>query len=199
MCLRVYMTKTKHHDLVKQVGDEWAFGLTFPDHSPSLEGARTGMKQGRNLEGRSWCRGHGGVLLIGVLIRVSIPAQTSWPRSKLGRKGCIQLTLPHGCSSPKKVRTGTQAGQEAGADAEAMEGCYWLPYSACSLIEPKTTSPGMAPPTMGWVLLPWSLVDKMPYSWISWRHFLNWGSFLCDNFSLCQDQPVQPSSFTCLT
>ena len=26
----------------------------------------------------------------------------------------------------KEVRTGTQAGQEAGADAEAMEGCYWL-------------------------------------------------------------------------
>jgi hypothetical protein len=25
-----------------------------------------------------------------------------------------------------KVRTGTQAGQEAGADAEAMKGCYWL-------------------------------------------------------------------------
>jgi hypothetical protein len=26
----------------------------------------------------------------------------------------------------KEVRTGTQAGQEAGADAEAMEGCYIL-------------------------------------------------------------------------
>ena len=26
----------------------------------------------------------------------------------------------------KEVRTGTQAGQEAGADAEAMEECYWL-------------------------------------------------------------------------
>ena len=48
-------------------------------------------------------------------------------RSKLGRKGFIQLTLPHCCSSPKEVRTGTQAGQEAGADAEAMEGCYLLP------------------------------------------------------------------------
>jgi hypothetical protein len=47
-------------------------------------------------------------------------------RSKLGRKGLIQLTLPHCCSSPKEVRTGTQAGQEAGADAEAMEGCYLL-------------------------------------------------------------------------
>jgi hypothetical protein len=35
----------------------------------------------------------------------------------------------------------------------------------------------------------------MPYSWISWRHFLNGCSFLCDNFSLCQvdtqNQPVQ--------
>jgi len=47
----------------------------------------------------------------------------------LGRKGFIQLTLPHCCSSPKEVRTGTQAGQKAGADAEAMEGCFLL---ACS-------------------------------------------------------------------
>ena len=33
------------------------------------------------------------------------------------------------CSSPKEVRTGTQAGQKAGADAEAMEGCSLLAYS----------------------------------------------------------------------
>jgi len=57
---------------------------------------------------------------------VSIPAQTSQPRSKMGRKGFIQLTLPHCCSSPKEVRTGTHAGQEVGADAEAMEGCFLL-------------------------------------------------------------------------
>ena len=67
-----------------------------------------------------------------VLFRVTDPAQTSWPRSNLGRKCFIQLTLPHSCSSLKEVSTGTQAGQEAGADAEAMEGysllaCYpWL-------------------------------------------------------------------------
>jgi hypothetical protein len=30
------------------------------------------------------------------------------------------------CSSSKEVRTGTQAGQKAGADAEAMEGCFLL-------------------------------------------------------------------------
>jgi hypothetical protein len=28
----------------------------------------------------------------------------------------------------KEVRTGTQAGQEAGADAEAMKGCYLLAF-----------------------------------------------------------------------
>jgi hypothetical protein len=61
-----------------------------------------------------------------VLVRVSIPAQTSWPRSKLGRKGFIRLTIPYCCSSPKEVRTGTRAGQKAGADAEGMEGCSLL-------------------------------------------------------------------------
>jgi hypothetical protein len=53
-------------------------------------------------------------------------AETSQPRNKLGRKGFIQLTFPNCCSSPKEVTTGTQASQEAGADAEAMEGCYLL-------------------------------------------------------------------------
>jgi hypothetical protein len=55
----------------------------------------------------------------------------------------------------KEVRTGTQAGQEAGAAAEAMKddtsclvspGLFPLACSACFLIEPKITSPGMAPP-----------------------------------------------------
>jgi hypothetical protein len=52
----------------------------------------------------------------------------------------------------KEVRTGTQAGQEAGADAEAMEGCSLLacfPWLAQPAKEPKTTSPEMAPPTRG--------------------------------------------------
>jgi hypothetical protein len=57
-------------------------------------------------------------------------------KKHLGRKGFIRLTLPHCCSSPKDVRTGTQVGQEAGADAEAMEGCsllaclHWLAQPA---------------------------------------------------------------------
>jgi hypothetical protein len=56
-----------------------------------------------------------------------------------------------------------------------------LACSACSLIEPKTTSPEMVLPTGAFP--PWSLIEKMPYNWISWRHFLNWSSFSCDNSS----------------
>jgi hypothetical protein len=41
---------------------------------------------------------------------------------------------------------------------------------------------------------PWSLIEKMPYSWISWRHFPNWSSFLCDNSSLCQVDTKLPST-----
>ncbi|MCV4599774.1 hypothetical protein OFC63_27440, partial [Escherichia coli] len=50
--------------------------------------------------------------------------------------------LPHCCSLPKELRTGTQEGQEAGADAEAMV------CSACFLIEPRTVSLRMALPTL---------------------------------------------------
>ena len=43
---------------------------------------------------------------------------------------------------------------------------------------------------------PWSLIEKMPYSWISWRHFPNWSSFLCDNSSLCQVDTKLASTMT---
>ena len=71
-----------------------------------------------------------------------------------------------------------------------MEGCCLLACSACCVIERRTTSPGMAPPTMGWALPYQSLIKEIPYrlaySPILWRHFLNWGFLLSDDFSLCQ-------------
>jgi hypothetical protein len=56
-----------------------------------------------------------------ILVRVSIPGQNMMTKRQLGE---ATLPLPHCCSSSKEVRAGAQAGQEAGADAEAMEGCY---------------------------------------------------------------------------
>jgi hypothetical protein len=53
---------------------------------------------------------------------------------------------------------------------------YWLAPQGF-LIEPRTTSPGMAPPTMGGALSHQSPIMKMPYrlaySQILRRHFLD--------------------------
>jgi hypothetical protein len=88
---------------------------------------------------------------------------------------------------------------EAGADAEAMEGCCLLACSSWFLIENKTTSPLWVVPSLGWALPSWSLIEKMPYSWISWRHFLKGGSFLWDNSSLYQvDTQTQPVLNLCI-
>jgi hypothetical protein len=133
---------------------------------------------------------------VSVLVRVSIPAQTSGPRSKLKRKGLIQLTPPHCCSSPKEVRT------RLGTWRQELMQRPWRDVTYClaspgllSLLSYKTqdyqTRDGT---THNDFSHPLSLIVKMPYSWISWRHFLKGGSFLCDNSSLCQvdtqNQPV---------
>jgi hypothetical protein len=39
---------------------------------------------------------------------------------------------------------------------------------------------------MRWALPCQSLIKKMTYSLILWRHFLSWGSLLSDNSSFCQ-------------
>ena len=83
---------------------------------------------------------------------VSIPAQTSWPWSKLGKKGFIQLTLStlllitKGCQGWNSRRSGNRNGCR-GHGGMLLTGLLPLACSACSLIEPKTTSPGMVPPT----------------------------------------------------
>jgi hypothetical protein len=109
-------------------------------------------------------------------------------KSKFRMKGFICLTFPYCCSLVKELGAGTQAGQGPG-------GRSWcgghgrvlltvLLLMACSAyfhIDPRTTSPGMAPPTMHWALPHQSLIKKnasrLAYSPIWWRHFLNWSKF----------------------
>ena len=91
----------------------------------------------------------------------------------------------------KEVRTATEQELIQWPWSDVLTGLLPLACSACSLIEPKTTSPEMVGPTRG--LPPWSLIEKMPHSWISQRHFPNWSSFLCDNSSFCQVD-INPTS-----
>jgi hypothetical protein len=57
--------------------------------------------------------------------------QNTMTKNQVERKGFIQHTLLHFCSSPKKIRTGNlQVGMlEAGDVAETMKGCNLLTCS----------------------------------------------------------------------
>jgi hypothetical protein len=64
-----------------------------------------------------------------------------------------------------------------------MEGCgllsgAWCPGNGLLFF---AGLPPAGSPAQGWShpqgALSWSLIEKMPHSWISWRHFPNWSSF----------------------
>ena len=131
------------------------------------------------------------VFLLSVLVRVSITATKNRDQeANWGRKGFIDLTLPYCRSGWESSPAGTW-GQEL-MHRPWRGVAYWLaPHgcSACFLIEPRTTSPGMTVPTMGWALPHQSLIRKcpicLPSACILWSHFLSWGSRLSDDSSLC--------------
>jgi hypothetical protein len=135
-----------------------------------------------------------------VLVRVSIPAQNIKTKKQVGEERVYSaytstlVFIIKGSQDWNSSRSGSRRWCR-GYGGMLLTGLLPLACSACFLVEPKTTSPGIAPPIMAWALPPWSLIEEMPYSWISWRNFLKGGSFLCDNSSLCQvdtqNQPVQ--------
>jgi hypothetical protein len=100
--------------------------------------------------------------MLSVLVRVSIPGQNIMTKKQVGEERIYSAYTSILLFITKEVRTRTQAGQEAGVDAEAMEGWSLLACSACSLIEPRL-------PVQRWHhpqgdLPPSSLIEKMPCS-----------------------------------
>ena len=99
--------------------------------------------------------------------------------------------------SPKEIRTESQTWQNPGGRswcrghrAVLLKGLLTL---LCYRTQDHQTRDGtllcgLGPP-------PLITVEKMSYSWISWKHFLNGGSFLPDDSNLCQidiqNQPGQ--------
>ena len=120
-------------------------GIVLHIFNPSTQEAETGERQ-RHVNLCVW--GKPGCL------RISISAQTSWPRSMLGRKGFIQLTpctlllITKGSEDWNSSRWGCRRWCW-GHGEMYLTGLLPLACSACSCIEPKTNSPGMAPPTRG--------------------------------------------------
>jgi hypothetical protein len=107
-------------------------------------------------------------------------------KKQLRRKGFIQLTLStlllntKGCEDWNSSRSGSRSWCR-GHGGMFFTGLLPLACSAWSLIEPRLPAQRWHHPQGN--LPSWSLTEKMPYSWISWRHFPNWSSFLCDNSS----------------
>ena len=64
--VRVSIAVMEHHDK-KETEEEKIYLAYISTYSQSLKEARTGSRQGRNLEAVNWCRGHGGVQLTGLL------------------------------------------------------------------------------------------------------------------------------------
>lgn len=69
---------------------------------------------------------------------------------------------------------------------------YWLTSNdllSFPFIDCRITSTRMALLSMVWAILHWTVIEKMPHYWISWRHFLSWGSYLCDVSNLVSNHP----------
>ena len=86
------------------------------------------------------------------------------------------------------ITEGKQGGDlEAGGDTEAeFTGCRFLgaPHGLLSLlIEPVTTNPGVVLPTIDRALQHHKMVYRLMYNLIFWRHFLNGGSLISDDYS----------------
>ena len=59
-------------------------------------------------------------------VLVSIPGQNIMTKKQVGEERVYSANTSMLLFITKEVRTGSQAGQETGADAEAMEGCSLL-------------------------------------------------------------------------
>jgi hypothetical protein len=128
--------------------------------------------------------------------RVTIDAMKHHHQKKPGEERLTHFTwysIIEGCQTGQELKQGRTWRQEL-MQRPWRSAAYWIALMACSacfLIEPRTTSLGMAPPTMGIPHGPHqSLIKKMPnklaYSLILWRQFLNRSSFFSDDSTLCQ-------------
>ena len=137
-------------------------------------------------------------MLSTLLVRVSIAVMKHSDQGNLGGKVSLswhfQETICHWKKSRleiKQVQYLTESRSWCrGHERVLLTGRLLIASSACFLRGPRTTSPGMTLPIMGWILLYIPLLKKMrhrlPPTLILWKYFLTWGSLLLDDISFCQ-------------
>lgn len=93
------------------------------------------------------------------LLRFFYCNETLWPKKQVGEERSYLAYIFPSLVSHHGKKSGQEL--EAGADTEAVVECCLLSCSACFAIEPRNTSPGVAPPTMVRALL-YQPVRKCP-------------------------------------
>jgi hypothetical protein len=92
------------------------------------------------------------MMYVSVLVRVSIPAQNITTKKQIGEERVYLaytsalLFITKGSQDWNSNRSGSRCRGHGGM---FLAGLLLLACSACFLVEPRTTSPEMAPPTMG--------------------------------------------------
>jgi hypothetical protein len=117
-----------------------------------------------------------------------VTKKASW-----GAKGLFGLHFQiKSTTSGSWDRNSSRAGRSEywGHGEVLLTGLLSMAYSVCCPIEPRTTSPGT---THSELVLLWSLIEKVSYSWSSWRPFLIWSSFCYDTSVKLTHKPSQDS------
>ena len=109
-------------------------------------------------------------------------------KSNSGKKGYLACILSYHCSSSKELGAGTWRQELMQRPWRVLlTALLHMTWLSCFLTEPRTSSPGMAPPTIDQAVPHQSLMFyRLACSGVLWRHFLSWGSLLSDDSSLFQ-------------
>ena len=102
-----------------------------------------------------------------VLLRVSMPSVKQHHQKQVEKGRVCSAHTSTALFIIKESHEETKAGQGPGGRSwcRGHGGCCSLACSVSFLTEPRTTSPGMAPPTMDWAPHQ-MLIKKTPYTWI---------------------------------
>ena len=120
--------------------------------------------------------------LIDDLVRFNIAVMIHHDQKQLEEETIyfFHITVHHGQKSGQELKQGRNL--EARADTDTMEECCLSDCSPHFLMEPRTTRQEWYSP----IAISNKMSCRLSYTLISQGYFLNWGSLLSDDSSLCQ-------------
>ena len=125
---------------------------------------------------------------INVLVTVTIAAKKHGKQKQVGEERAdfspSSVLTVHQSSEGRNSRTGSWRQEVMQSPRKLL--LTGLLHMACSARPYRTQDHQSRWHYPDWAGPAPSVTKKMPFSWILWKRFLNWGSLLSDDSSLCQ-------------